>query len=279
VNPAVAILRRVLDALRKRRAAGRVGFWWHSIDLGDGVVTPGYKSPEALAAEWETAGLGDLTSRTVLDIGGWDGYFSFAAERAGAERVALLDHYVWSLDLAGWEKHQGERAAKGLPPQPAHEVPGLWRPDELPGKRGFDVAHDALGSEVEAVVGDFMEMDLTELGEFDFVLYLGVLYHMENPLEALRRVRSVTRELAVIESEAMSLEGEGNRALAEFFPGTELAGDPSNWWSPNREALTGLCRAAEFAESSIVTTSGELPPEPGGLSRFRAVAHARTVGS
>jgi tRNA (mo5U34)-methyltransferase len=248
-----------------------VPVWYHAIELGDGLVTPGIRG-------WtmESLQVPDLTGKSVLDIGAWDGYFSFEAERRGASRVVALDHYVWSLDLAGWEAHQAERKAQGALPQPAHRVPGLWQPDELPGKRGFDVAHQALDSKVEAVVGDFMEMDLTELGAFDVVLYLGVLYHMENPMAAMRRLRSVTEELAVIESEAMALAGEGTRRLAEFFPGAELAADPSNWWSPNREALLGLCQAAGFAEAEIATTSGHLPPDQGGLSRFRAVVHARS---
>ena len=35
---------------------------------------------------------------------------------------------------------------------------------------------------VEAVVADFMETDLSALGAFDVVFYLGVLYHMQHPL-------------------------------------------------------------------------------------------------
>ena len=247
-----------------------VPVWYHAIDLPEGVVTPGIRG-------WtmESLQMPDLTGKSVLDIGAWDGYFSFEAERRGASRVVALDHFVWSLDLAGWEAHQAERKAQGLSPLPAQEVPGLWQPDELPGKRGFDVAREALGSRVEAVVGDFMDMDLDELGTFDVVLYLGVLYHMENPLAAMRRLRSVTEELAVIESEAMALPGEGSRRLAEFFPDAELAGDPSNWWSPNREALLGLCQAAGFARAELATTSGQLPPDAGGLTRYRAVVHAR----
>jgi tRNA (mo5U34)-methyltransferase len=251
-----------------------VPVWWHAIDLGEGVVTPGTRA-------WtiESLGVEELSGKTVLDIGAWDGYFSFEAERLGASRVVALDHYVWALDLEGWNEHQTARAAKGLLPRPAHEVPGLWRPDELPGKRGFDVAREALGSQVEAVVGDFMEIDLAELGNFDVVLYLGVLYHMENPLAAMRRLRSVTHELAVIETEAMSIPGEGDHPLAEFFPGAELAGDPSNWWSPNRQAILALCRAAGFDDASIVATTEGTPADTAGGSRYRAVAHARPAGA
>ena len=80
--------------------AESVGFWWHSIDLGQGVVTKGFKTPETLQYELESLRLPDLRDKTVLDIGAWDGFFSFEAERRGAKRVVALDHYVWSLDLA-----------------------------------------------------------------------------------------------------------------------------------------------------------------------------------
>ena len=73
-------------------------FWWHSIDLGD-RVTPGHKSPDLLEREWSNLRLPDLAGRSVLDIGCWDGWFSFRAERERAARVVALDHYVWSLDL------------------------------------------------------------------------------------------------------------------------------------------------------------------------------------
>ena len=216
-----------------------------------------------------------MEGKTVLDIGAWDGYFSFEAERRGASRVVALDHYVWALDLAGWERHQLERQAEGAPPLPAHEAPGLWQPETLPGKRGFDVAREALGSSVEAVVADFMDADLDALGRFDVVLYLGVLYHMENPLAALRRLYEVTGELAVIETEAIHLPGAGERAVCEFFEGTSLADDPSNWWAPNAAALAAICRSAGFTEARIVAdTRDQGIEEPDGLVRHRLVAHA-----
>ncbi len=120
-----------------------------------------------------------------------DGFFSFAAERLGAAKVTALDHYVWSTDMAEYIKEWEESKRTGaLLPSP-HES-RYWRPDELPGRRPFDAAHAILGRRVEPVVGDFMTMDLATLGQFDVVLFLGVLYHMEDPLRALRHVVEMT---------------------------------------------------------------------------------------
>jgi tRNA (mo5U34)-methyltransferase len=72
--------------------AQSVPFWWHSIDLGQGVVTKGYKSIEGLEHELKVLRLPDLSGKTVLDIGAYDGFFSFEAERRGAARTVALEH-------------------------------------------------------------------------------------------------------------------------------------------------------------------------------------------
>jgi tRNA (mo5U34)-methyltransferase len=153
-------------------------------------------------------------------------------------------------------------------------VPGLYRPDTLPGKRGFDLAREALRSRVEPVVGDFMEMDLAPLGAFDVVLFLGVLYHMPHPLAALERVCRLTGELAVIETEALALPGFEGRAVCEFFEGDELGADPTNWWVPNAKALEGLCRAAGFRRAEVLCVPAEATLPRGEVYGYRAIAHA-----
>jgi tRNA (mo5U34)-methyltransferase len=250
-----------------------VPFWFHSIDLGMGVTTPGLKSPEAHSKELASLHLPDLRGKSVLDIGAWDGFYSFAAERLGAARVVALDHHVWGLDREAKNTYKAECKAKGILQQHPKSIPWLWRFDELPGKRGFDLAHAALQSRVEAVVCDLMEMEAGTVGQFDIVLFLGVLYHMENPLESLRRLRKVTKGVAVIETEAVAVGGFADSALCEFFPpGAKLCGDPTNFWSPNAPAFVGLCETAGFSSVELLTT----PPIPGRgkIARYRLVAHA-----
>ena len=267
------------QAARSRRLQERVDavpVWWHSIDLGDGVVTPGRKTDghdAFLERELRALRLPDLRGRTVLDIGAWDGFYSFTAERLGASRVVALDHYVWSIDWARAIAESDQPHGAGVRFDDLDAIAAVSDPDSLPGKQGFDLAHEALDSRVEAVVDDFMTTDLDRLGTFDVVLYLGVLYHMENPLAALRRLRTVTREVAVIETQATEFASIRDGAVCEFFPGAELADDPTNWWSPNLEAVHGLCRAAGFER--VETIAG--PPQPKrrrARMRYRAIVHA-----
>jgi tRNA (mo5U34)-methyltransferase len=99
---------------------------------------------------------------------------------------------------------------------------------------------------VEPYVGNFAEVDLGDLGAFDVVLYLGVLYHMKEPLAALERLRRVTKEVAVVETEAVWMRHHEHEALVAFYPGDELSGDFGNWYAPNERGLHALCRAAGF---------------------------------
>jgi tRNA (mo5U34)-methyltransferase len=247
------------EAVRSRVEA--VGRWWHSIEVAPGVVTPGHKSAEVLRGEVAAMRLDalDLRGKSVVDVGAWDGFFSFEAERRGAARVVALDHFVWSLDLAKGEAYRRACRESGTPVAPVETVPGVWCPETLPGKRGFDLARELLASRVESRVGDFMTVDLEALGRFDVAFFLGVLYHLRDPLEGLTRLAAITREVAVIETEAVLIPTREDRALAEFFEDGSHNDDASNWWIPNERALLGLCRAAGFRRAERVS---EKPPEP-----------------
>lgn len=171
---------------------------------------------------------------------------------------------------------------RGIEQKPDQETPN-WRPSELPGKRGFDTAHKALGSKVEGVVADYMSLDPKKVGVFDVVLYMGVLYHMQDPLAAMKQVAALTGKVAIIEMAAELIPGYEHLAFCEFFETNELNGDISNWWAPNQKALLGLCRAAGFKRMEVV---GPVPavkkqkrslfssPPPLQVQHYRAVVHA-----
>ena len=265
-----------------------IPYWFHAIDVGHGIITPGFKSAPLLQKELASLSLPDLHGKTVLDIGAWDGFYSFEAERRGATRVVALDHYMWSLDPVQHVRYVAECKAQGVSPKPYHLTPN-WKPDELPGKVAFDTARELLGSKVQSVVADFMTTDLISVGTFDVVLYLGVLYHMEHPFLALQRLAQVTREVAVIETEAIIVDGLKDAALVRFIEGSELDGDVSNWWAPTAAALAGMCRAAGFASVDLLTPEPKVqaPRSLTGrvrrrlrgvrptLRRYRLIAHAR----
>lgn len=264
-----------LDRATKQRLVDEISPWHHSIHVGDGVVTPGGKTPGHHHDDLRRLQLPDLAHKSVLDIGAWDGYYTFMAEGAAASRVVALDHYAWSVDYRKASDYTKRQHASGQPIRAFHTVPELWNPVDLPGKRGFDLARRLLNSRAEVVVDDFMTMDLQTLGTFDVVLFLGVIYHLEEPLRALRRLRQVTHGLAAIESEAVLLPGRPDRPLWQFVDAAQFNADPSIWWVPTAEGLRAMCLAAGFSRVEIMAG----PPKRsrfrrGRSTNYRAVVHA-----
>jgi tRNA (mo5U34)-methyltransferase len=220
--------------LQARVAAIR---WYHTIDLGGGIVTRGIDdSPLRLARAQLPESLRGLT---VLDIGAWDGFFSFECERRGAARVVATDYYSWHG--SGWGA-----------------------------KAGFELAREALGSHVEDVDVDVMDIAPGRLGTFDLVLFLGVLYHLRHPLLAIEKIAAVTRGTLILET-VVDLVGLGRPAMA-FYPDRELNADPTNWWGPNQEAVVGMLKSAGFDDVRVVT------PTPGPLYRGARAAWHRLRG-
>lgn len=250
-------------------------WWWHSITLGDGIVTLGHKSADLLEQEWANMALPSLRGKTVLDIGAWDGWFSFAAERAGASRVVALDWSVWAVDFGrAFEHHTSLKQGKAAGPASPEPARGSsWVDfDTLPGKRGFDVARESLGSGVEDVIADFTQLDPQSIGVFDIVFFLGVFYHLQEPLATLRRLRSLTKELAVIETAAIVVPEQEHRSILEFTPGSEVNDDPTNWWFPNERAMHDLLQTAGFGSVRTVAQTSKTPRA--GISDYRLTLHA-----
>jgi tRNA (mo5U34)-methyltransferase len=187
------------------------------MDLGDGSHTI---SPERTGTERkrEEACLGkvDLRGKSVLDVGAWDGYYSFAAKRRGAARVLATDHFCWSGE--GWGS-----------------------------KDGFELARERLGMEVEDLDIDVLDLTPDKIGgAFDVALFLGVLYHLKNPLLALEKVASVCRETLVIET---IIDARWSlRPTMVFFPGREKNNDPTNWWAPNVRCVVAMLGTLGFGK-------------------------------
>jgi hypothetical protein len=97
---------------------------------------------------------------------------------------------------------------------------------------------------------------------------------MPDPVRALRRVAAITREQAIIETEAMFIRSHPE-ALWRFFPGGDLNHDRSNWWAPNIAALTGLVGAAGFSDVEILAGEPVNDPRPGDTCHhYRAIVRA-----
>jgi tRNA (mo5U34)-methyltransferase len=216
--------------LQARVAAIR---WYHTIDFGNGITTPGVDDSAQRLARVQLPR--SLEGLSVLDIGAWDGFFSFECERRGAARVVAADYYSWHG--SGWGT-----------------------------KAGFTLAREVLGSKVEDIDIDVMDLAPERVGTFDLVLFLGVLYHLRHPYLALERVSSVVGDRLIVET-VVDMVGFGRAAMA-FYPSRELNNDPTNWWAPNVPAMCGMLESLGFDE---VRTPTRLPHA--GYRAARAVYH------
>ena len=112
-------------------------------------------------------------------------------------------------------------------------------------KRAFELARRALGSHVEDLDIDALELSPERVGRFDLVLFLGVLYHLPNPLLGLERAASVTADRLIVETHVDLLDVP--EPAMRFYAGSELNGDPSNWWGPNPACVADMLRTVGFS--------------------------------
>ena len=227
--------------------------WYHTIELPAGVVTPGTHDHRQLVNH---VGLpDDLTgTRACLDVATFDGFWAFELERRGADVTAIDLPSTGLLDLP-----TGARQivlAEGL---------------DLPLGQSFAVAHEALGSTVKREVINVYDLDPDELGTFDLVFAGDVLLHLERPLEALRRIRSVTtRELILVDRYAPDLTGVPGRLI-----GYEGGWQGLEWWRPSLDALAQMVIDAGFRRVTV-TGAYKLPTTSPGTEPGwdRAIIHA-----
>ena len=142
------------------RKLGELG-WWHSFEMPDGSVVEGVCSLEGLKRRLAQFPIPyDLSGKRVLDIGAWDGFFSFEMEKRGAEVVAI--------DC--WDNER------------------------------FRLMRSMLNSRVDYRILDMYELTPATVGKFDIVIFFGVLYHLKHPLLALERICALTTDLACVDT-------------------------------------------------------------------------------
>jgi tRNA (mo5U34)-methyltransferase len=202
--------------------------WFHSFALPDGEKIAGIKSIECLNAEADVIFPADLPGLSVLDIGSWDGFFSFEAERRGARDVLATDHFCWSGE--GWGTREG-----------------------------FDYIHARLNSSVRAQDVDVPNLDPAVLGRFDLVLLLGVLYHVKDPYRCLEAAATMCSDHLVVET-VTAMAHEPMPVMRLFRP-MELADDPTNFWAPNVPAMEVMLTNMGFSRIEAVLSPVSAKPK------------------
>lgn len=137
--------------------------WYHNIDLGQGVVTPGHSFFHIWDFIRANMARIDFKGKSVIDIGCRDGMFALEAEKMGARQVVAIDN-----DLSDG---------------------------------AMEVVIPVLGSCVHLYEESIYTIK-PESEWFDITMLLGLLYHLRYPFSGLRAAVNITKQggLILIES-------------------------------------------------------------------------------
>ncbi len=117
-------------------------------------------------------------------------------------------------------------------------------------QENFREAHRELGSKIRYEIAEVYE--LRGMEPFDYVLFLGVLYHLRHPLLALDIVCELTKDIAIVDSFVVDDDHRSPIPWMEFYEGTELSNQVDNWVGPTIPCLMALCRSAGFARVELL---------------------------
>jgi tRNA (mo5U34)-methyltransferase len=211
------------------RKIRELGPWFHNLKLRGVSTAPEHFLGDYPAVKWQSFAHAipqDLTGKTVLDVGCNAGFYSMEMKRRGASRVVGIDSEDLYLTQARF----------------AAEIEG-YTDIEFHNLSVYDVA---------------------KLGEkFDFVIFMGVLYHLRHPLLALDLLyEHVVGDLLLFQSmqrgapEVEPVDPDYHFWQQDHFQRAgypqmyfiehRYCGDPTNWWVPNAAGAEAMLRSAGF---------------------------------
>ena len=222
---------REIEALQDRVAA--VPSWYHRIDLGDGIETPG---PLRMADFLRWYHLPErMDGLRVLDVGASNGFFAYEFERRGATEVI-------AVDLPSWADHDWT-------PRYRQE---FWRRSNAEDREhidraviedGFTIVGEALGSQrVQRIRTTIYELSAASLGTFDVVFSGAMLMHVRDPILGIQRMRECCMAGGRLIVSISAFQEDSKEPIARF------AGkwDQCNWWQMSPACLKAILTCCDF---------------------------------
>jgi tRNA (mo5U34)-methyltransferase len=213
------------DTAARRALVARVPYWYHTLDFGDGLESPGQFDHRPLLPHYRLPER--LDGRRVLDVATFDGFWAFEFERRGAAEVVAIDlDGPAQLDLPA-------DVRRGLTPAQRAVRFG----------HGFATAKLLLGSQVRRMGCSVYDLSAQALGLFDLVHVGDLLPHLAHPMLALQRVAAMTRDQALLSEVCFpELEHHGPGHRTAYLGGRRDA----SWWRFSPGALSQMMLDAGF---------------------------------
>ena len=246
-SPAEQLVANVLPigaaTARAERVRDAVPLWFHTFALAPGIYTPGIARDHGYRLP--VVGADRFAGRSVLDIGTFDGFYSFLAEARGARRVVAVDNEQY----VEWV-----RARFGV---------------TLPGGAGFRAISELLASQVDYHRMD--AQDVRELGErFDVVLCFGILHRVTDPIALLQTLADVLTPGGEVVLETYGSHLPGDTAAIEVHqPGEVYPRDTFLYWGFPAEGLRRLGRIVGLGDVSVIDQT-EIDGHPRIVASMRA---------
>ena len=209
------------------RRIAELGDWFHNLDLHGIRTAPNHFLGDFPNVKWKHIARAipdDLTGASVLDLGCNAGFYSIEMKRRGAERVVGVDVDDRYLSQARF-------------------------------------AAETLGLDIEFQQRSVYDV-LSVQGQFDYVFFMGVFYHLRYPLYALDKVIQKVKPAGRLVFQTMIRGSESSKRWADdyhfwdkkifddpdfprmYFIENSYANDPTNWWIPNSGAAEAMLRSS-----------------------------------
>jgi SAM-dependent methyltransferase len=220
-------------------------FWYHTIDLGDGLVTPGLYDYRETVSSFQFPE--DMHGMTVLDVGSATGFFAFEFERRGARVISVELPSLRDLDrFPGQDVESSLRKIETMAfaNRGYSERDLYWYLLEGP----FRFCRERLRSRVERCYSTVYDLTLERTGVregFDYVFLGDVLIHILYPLKALASLAALCKGTLVFAG--VLPDGPQEPPAMVYIGGDNLAGDEVAWWRPNLSCLMQMLRKLGFA--------------------------------
>ena len=257
-------------------------FWYHTIDLGNGLVTPGTFDYRTTLPDFGFPT--NMQGMSAIDIGSATGFFAFDLERRGAQVTSIevsslsqWDHFPGESELAIITKMRDIHQFHSLLPK--EQIAATFR--DLSAQQLYQIllddpfwfCHRILNSKVTRAYSTIYDLPvkLAPTKPFDLVLIGDILLHTIDPLHALASASKICGETLVIVQEMAPSENE--RPAMYYVGGTTPDSDEVQWWHPNFPWLKQILKRLGFARIELAGhVRGHI--RPGGEPFEKHVIHA-----
>lgn len=217
-------------------------YWYHCVELGDGIVTDGDYDLRPLLPNY---GFPDrMDGMRVLDVGRASGFFAFEFERRGADVTATEIESYLDWDFVGGEIWRDKRRAEIGDEE-------KFNRREIVG--AFEFAHRVRASHVRTVRSTVYHLHPGQFGgeKFDLVFAGSISSHVRDPILAFERLHGVTRGQCIVAAPAFDIPA------VDRIPMLALVGtadsDRRSWWTMNLTGLIEMLRCANFSSVELVS--------------------------